>query len=366
MKKGDKFTEKAVVKPNMHKNLIRIAVLLLPIVLLFSLYGCEKREDVTPIFIKYTVTFVQEGYEDIVKEVVKGQTLTDIPTPQNDRAGYTAKWNKTDFTNIQESIIVETVYEVNEYKVYFDYEFDGSDISYLSYDSTEKMYYQKVTFDEYYSLYEVYKDDYTLLYYKEAGTDNLVQITDEQWKIPKNIVLQPEFIENSLINYSVVFFYGEDGTAQKTITKNIGEVIDKEIDGVPELPEETGYSYVWATLDGRRIISSFDEVLNENIALYVKKMPKAYTIHYSAGKKEDGSDYIMQYGNFREVNTFDQTVYYGQEYFLIHPNGYGFDFVKWIDLSTGETYRITDDIWTQMDDLYLEAVWEESDWTGYF
>ena len=55
-----------------------------------------------------TITFKQIGQDDIVKFVETGASLTDIPEPQS-KAGYTVSWDKTDFTNLYEHIIVTAV-----------------------------------------------------------------------------------------------------------------------------------------------------------------------------------------------------------------------------------------------------------------
>lgn len=64
----------------------------------------------------FTVTFVQEGYDDIVKTVKYNDSLTDIPVPQ-EIEGYTVTWNKNDFTGIKENIVVNAVKTPNKYKV---------------------------------------------------------------------------------------------------------------------------------------------------------------------------------------------------------------------------------------------------------
>ena len=50
------------------------------------------------------VVFKQDGFDDIVKTVSAGETLTDIPTPvQTGETGYTVVWDRTDFSNITEN-----------------------------------------------------------------------------------------------------------------------------------------------------------------------------------------------------------------------------------------------------------------------
>ncbi len=59
------------------------------------------------------VTFKAEGYEDIIKEVGFGETLTDIPAVPK-KAGWeeTAPvWSVTDFTNITSDITVTAIYK---------------------------------------------------------------------------------------------------------------------------------------------------------------------------------------------------------------------------------------------------------------
>ena len=63
-----------------------------------------------------TITFKQEGKADIVKTLEKGDTLSDVPTPDS-KTGYTVTWNRTDFTNITENITVTAVKTAKVYTV---------------------------------------------------------------------------------------------------------------------------------------------------------------------------------------------------------------------------------------------------------
>ena len=53
---------------------------------------------VSPLYL--TVTFVQDGYDDIVKQVRWWEDLTDIPTPRQED-GYTVSWRVSDFRRIK-------------------------------------------------------------------------------------------------------------------------------------------------------------------------------------------------------------------------------------------------------------------------
>ena len=69
--------------------------------------------------VQYTVTFVQEGYENITRQVGEGQTLTDVPTPQA-KKGYEITWDTTDFTNIISDLTVNAVETAKKYKITFE------------------------------------------------------------------------------------------------------------------------------------------------------------------------------------------------------------------------------------------------------
>ena len=64
----------------------------------------------------HTVTFKQDGFADIVKEVPDLADLTDIPTPQH-VDGYKFTWNRTDFTSITEDITVKAQKDLLTYKI---------------------------------------------------------------------------------------------------------------------------------------------------------------------------------------------------------------------------------------------------------
>lgn len=64
----------------------------------------------------YTITFKQEGVEDIVKTVEEGESLTDIPVP-NEILGYNVAWSVTDFSNVAENMTVEVVKTAKTYTI---------------------------------------------------------------------------------------------------------------------------------------------------------------------------------------------------------------------------------------------------------
>ena len=77
----------------------------------------EPEPEPEPI-VTYTVTFVQEGFANVVKTVNEGEALTDIPTPQAVQ-GYEIRWEEKDLTNIQTNITVNAVKTLVEYNVIY-------------------------------------------------------------------------------------------------------------------------------------------------------------------------------------------------------------------------------------------------------
>ncbi len=75
---------------------------------------------------EYSIRFVQEGQNDVVKKVPAGGTLTDVPTPVGAK-GYTVIWDVSDFSNITEDLTVTAVSAANEYVVTYDA--DGGEVS---------------------------------------------------------------------------------------------------------------------------------------------------------------------------------------------------------------------------------------------
>lgn len=64
----------------------------------------------------YTITFKQEGVEDIVKTVEEGAALTDIPVP-NEVVGYNVVWSVTDFSSITGNMTVHVVTTAKKYQI---------------------------------------------------------------------------------------------------------------------------------------------------------------------------------------------------------------------------------------------------------
>ena len=109
----------------------------------------------------YTITFSQEGQEDVVKQVEEGKSLADVPVPA-EKSGYTVVWNVTDFSNIQENIQVMAVATPNEYTITYTY----NPLLDNSYTVNLEKETQKVTYNTEYTLASAsaYNSDRTLVF----------------------------------------------------------------------------------------------------------------------------------------------------------------------------------------------------------
>ena len=96
----------------------KILFIVLITLLSFTSFSCKPKNKTTKTSVTTTIvseelisiTFKQEGENDIVKYVKKGNNLTDIPTPKS-ITGYDLSWDKlaVDFTNITEPLVVNVV-----------------------------------------------------------------------------------------------------------------------------------------------------------------------------------------------------------------------------------------------------------------
>ncbi|MGN0822897.1 MAG: InlB B-repeat-containing protein [Candidatus Gallimonas sp.] len=120
-----------------------------------------------------TVTFIQTGCAPVVKTVVEGGTLTDIPRPQA-KTGYTVVWESADFTNITKSFTVNAMETPNNYTITYDLGTLAND-RYATISSKT----QTVTFDTTFNLYTPSCYGYTFVKWVITGTDTAV--TNGTW-----------------------------------------------------------------------------------------------------------------------------------------------------------------------------------------
>ncbi len=108
------------------KKIALFLILALGIAMCFT--GCGKKPDdpptpdggVTPTY--YSVTFKQEGFSDVVKQVEEGKGLSakDIPTPKA-VTGHTVEWESVDLSAVTQDITVNAIITANKYSVVFNF-----------------------------------------------------------------------------------------------------------------------------------------------------------------------------------------------------------------------------------------------------
>lgn len=160
----------------------RIVMAIIITVAMFSLVGCgSKKENEKEKSLVYTVTFVQDGQEDIIKQVESGATLSDIPVPVS-KTGYTISWDRTIFENVTGDIIVNAVETAKSYTVHFDLGELAED-RYASIPSAT----QTVVYDALYSLYVPECYGYDFIKWEECESGN--EFIDGVWANDKDVFL---------------------------------------------------------------------------------------------------------------------------------------------------------------------------------
>lgn len=269
----------------------------------------------------FTVTFVQDGCEDITLQVQAGASLVNIPQPQ-DKVGYTTGWDKSDFTNITSDITVTAISRPNDYTITYRH-LDPMNNPMTVTDGTT----QKVTYDAAYTLKTLECYGYTFNGWMN-GVDLLAQ--SGTWTIPSNVTLKPNWSNN----YYTITFIQEDGSSVDRIVEN-GDVLTD----IPAINPIDGYNLSWSVTDFSTI--------TENTSVTIVKEAKTYAVTYALdnGESVDGA-------------TSDSVVY-GSPYQLKTPTKQGYNFVCW-KLEDGTAITASGASWLYAQDVTLTAEWTES------
>jgi len=213
------------------------------------------------------VVFKQAGCVDVIRTIDKGETLSDIPNPV-EKMGYTVVWDRTDFSNITEDLVVNAIITANTYTVTYDA--NGGTIA------TET---QEVTYDAETTLVTPEKEDYLFLGWTYNG--NAV-VSGAKWTIAKSVILVATWQDNRP-TYTVKFV---DGTKSMEITVKKGESV-ADVD-VPAFVGKTGYSVKWDKVDYTNI--------QADMTVTAEYTPNKYTITYEAdGFAIDGRTVELTY-----------------------------------------------------------------------
>ncbi len=177
-------------------------------------FQAEWREEQTEYV---TVTFVQSGFDDVVKQVVKGADLptTEIPDV-NQVIGYDVAWESATYTNIQSNMTVEAVLTPKTYTISFD-EDGGSELT-----------DQTVTYKQAYTLAKPTKKGYTFAGWSHNGQSissggDGVTI----WEIADDVTLKALWAANQYtVKLTVTSGAFADSSTTKDIVVTYGEAYD--------------------------------------------------------------------------------------------------------------------------------------------
>ncbi len=276
-------------------------------------------EEVVPT---YTVTFVQ-GTQSKTVSVKKGETVAESDIPELiEKTGYTAAWDKTDFTNIQGDMTVTAEYTANTYTI--TYNVNGGTLE----DNTQEVTYDKD--------YELYTPTHEKSYMRFDGwfTSEDTKFENGTWKKLNGIELTARWTDTRE-TYSVTFKNGEEEVVNYTVKD--GE--DFDTDNIPTLEQnKTGYTLTWEEKDYTNV--------SENIVVNVVATANKYTVTYSAeGFELNGKTVELTYDALCTALDMSLT----QE---------GCTFLGW---KYGEKTYTNESVWKVADNVTLTAEWLNKD-----
>ena len=266
---------------------------------------------------KVTITFVQEGQDNIVKTINKGATLEDIPTPV-EVEGYDVSWSVTNFANIMENVEVTVVKTGKNYTVTYDVDGDVLDNT-----TTNAKYGDACELAT-----PATKENYTFLgWFTEDGTEI---VSGAVWNIANDTTLYARWEENEKV--SVTFKQEEQSDIVKTIYK--GEAL---VD-IPTPVAVEGHSVVWETVD-------FSEI-NEDMTVNAIITAETYNVKFDMN------------GIGEQIQ--DASVTFGQEYTLPTPTNDLYSFVRWTynGRELEQSTVLEFDLGSHGDTITLVAEWE--------
>ena len=139
----------------------------------------------------YTITFRQEGQDDVNVKVRIGETISNdrIPSPVQNKPGYTISWDVDNYTDITESCVVGVVERPNNYTVTLIIRFDDG--------KPQVQSNVTVTFDSAYAdlLQEEitgYIGDYVFFGYKTEGGDDFT--VGDKWTQANGLTLYADLV----------------------------------------------------------------------------------------------------------------------------------------------------------------------------
>jgi hypothetical protein len=129
----------------------------------------------------HTVTFKQDGYEDVIRQVADGEDLTDIPEP-HEKPGYTVKWVGAELTNVRGNLTLYAVETVNVYTLTYNVNYNYATLS-----STT----QRITYGTEFTLKTPYLDpnaEWTFV--KWVDEETLEEVKEGTYLFTKDITIK--------------------------------------------------------------------------------------------------------------------------------------------------------------------------------
>lgn len=166
----------------------KIVYLLLLIVMSLGLVACGGGDE-PPVTEKYTITFKQTGYDDVIRQVEEGKTLatSEIPVIQGPgKTGYTIAWDVTDFATITDDATVNAVETPNVYNITINNAGGEGDTS------------KQVTFDAQYTLTEPTRAGFDFVKWVRVGAGAETEFAASgTYTIAESIVIKAVWAEQT-------------------------------------------------------------------------------------------------------------------------------------------------------------------------
>lgn len=279
------------------------------------LCGCT----VSPKYVK--ITFVQEGFSDVVRNIPYGQAVTGIPTPQSVK-GHTVVWENVDLSMMTTDTVIHAIVTPNNYTVTFDA--NGGICDEMS---------STFTYGCEFSLPKATRNGYVF-----AGWfDGDAQFNDGVWNTDYDLKLVAKWIKED--EYLTVTFV-QDGCADITRLVKVGGAVTD----IPVPQSVHGYKVKWEDVDL--------SCVKTNITVHAVTTPNTYTITYNLQNKQGAT-----------ISSLTQQVVFGQSFVLLTPSCPTSNFVKWLDETTQQA--VENGVWSIDGNVTLIAVWTDEGWSDF-
>lgn len=280
-----------------------------------------------------TVVFRQDGADDIIRTVKKGEGLSksEIPVPKSED-GYDLAWSVTDFSKVNEDIIVTVLKHGKPY--FIDYVLNNgrwqNGVQGIS----------VVSFGEEYFITPPEKENAKFLGWQYNGA---IVPSSGIWSIHSDACLTAVWEENILVN---VTFVQKNQTQVITHEKNTA-LQKSEIPAI-SAEDYLGYDVSWDY--------DLTELIKKDTTIEVKAVAKSYTITFDLGECKNNK-YVSKIDG--EMN-----VVYNEDYVLPTPVCCYYTFLGW-KKNEQDTEYIASGKYLFAEDISLIAVWrsDKDEWS---